>query len=174
MIGLERGIVRIEDYDSQWPVYYQEERAGILPAAFPLPVALEHIGSTSVEGLCAKPIIDILVGIDNFEQGFGLVPGFERIGYKFKGESGIPRRHFFTKGNPATHHVHMVEKGSNLQVDHLFFREYLRRNPRERCEYATLKKRLAGSFSRGSDRHTDSKAAFIQTAIRKARSEEGC
>ena len=171
---MERGIVRLENYDPQWPVYYHEERAAILSATFPASPALEHIGSTSVEGLCAKPIIDIMIGIDNFEQGFLLVPGLERLGYEFKGECGIPRRHFFTKGNPVTHHVHMVEKGSDFRVEHLLFRDYLRNNPRERQKYAALKRRLERLFPRDRDRYTDSKAAFIQTAIRKARSEEGC
>jgi GrpB-like predicted nucleotidyltransferase (UPF0157 family) len=173
MIGLNKGIVRIEIYDSRWPVYFEQEKKRLAKAAGSIPISIEHVGSTAIKGLCAKPIIDILLGVEQFNQGLELVPPFENIGYEFKGENGIPGRHFFAQGQPRTHHLHVVEKNSEFWVEHILFRDRLRKYDFERQEYAKLKRRLAIKYPTDREKYTDSKADFIKNVIDKAKDEEG-
>jgi GrpB-like predicted nucleotidyltransferase (UPF0157 family) len=173
MIGLEKGIVRIENYDTNWPLYFEKEKERLFKASGSIPLSIEHVGSTAINGLCAKPIIDILIGLEQFNQGFELVPSFEDIGYEFKGENGIPERHFFAFGNPRTYHLHVVEKNSEFWVEHILFRDRLRKNDFERQQYAELKRKLANEYPTDREKYTDSKAYFIKKEIKKAKDEEG-
>ena len=172
MIGLEKGIVRVENYDPRWPLYFAEEKERLVKAAGAIPVSVEHVGSTAIKGMCAKPIIDILIGLEHFNQGFELVPPFEDIGYEFKGENGIPERHFFALGNPRTHHLHVVEKKSEFWIEHLLFRNRLSKNDFERQQYEELKRKLAIEYLTDREKYTDSKADFIKQVIRRAENEE--
>jgi GrpB-like predicted nucleotidyltransferase (UPF0157 family) len=171
MIGLENNVVKIADYDTTWINDFEHEKELISGAVVEYNLSIEHIGSTAVKGLCAKPIIDILIGIDRFENGFRIVGVFERLGYEYKGEFGIPKRHFFIKGNPRTHHVHMVEIGSNFWNEHLLFRDYLREHKDDRERYALLKRELALRYPNDRDAYLESKAEFIQKIIEKAKNQ---
>ena len=86
---------------------------------------IQHVGSTSIPGMIAKPIIDIAIAVKNFEEASVCIEPIERLGYEYKGEFGIPRRHYFTKGNPRTHHIHMNEISSHDWSDQITFRNYL-------------------------------------------------
>lgn len=173
VIGLEKGTVKLFDSNPEWADCFNSEKAIIINALEPSSISVEHVGSTSIAELCAKPIIDILIGIDSFETGFKFVPGLEAIGYEFKGENGIQFRHFFAKGNPRTHHVHMVAKDSTFWKEHLLFRDYLMRNKYARDAYAELKIEMASKYPNDREKYTDAKAEFIQSIIAKAKSEEG-
>jgi GrpB-like predicted nucleotidyltransferase (UPF0157 family) len=136
-------------------------------------IPVEHIGSTSVQGLCAKPIIDIMIGIQKFDDGFKLVDCIEKSRYEFKGECGIPGRHFFAKGNPRTHHIHIVETDSEFWNEHLLFRNYLREHEDDRKRYALLKRDLARKYPNNREMYTDSKTDFIQEVIVRAKNAIG-
>jgi GrpB-like predicted nucleotidyltransferase (UPF0157 family) len=171
MIGLEQGKVLLSEYDPKWPLESAKEKKLITSAVGPVDILIEHIGSTAVAGLCAKPIIDILIGIPNFADGFSLVAPLEEIGYEFKGKNGIVGRHFFAKGLLRTHHIHMVEKNSTFWKEHILFRDFLRKNNTEKQQYALLKIKLAQTYGFDRDGYTNAKADFIRSVIQKAQEQ---
>jgi len=169
MLGLKDGTVLVSDYDETWNILFREEKERMLKEMSGSGILVEHFGSTSIPGLCAKPIIDILVGIENWDNASAYVQPMERIGYTFKGEYGIPYRHFFVKGDPTTHHVHMVEIHGDLWKEQLLFRNYLRTHPASRDHYADLKKELARKYPNDREKYLNAKADFIREIIGKAK-----
>ena len=169
MIGLEKGKVKLAEYDEDWAIEFKNEKNSIQHALSDYNITIEHAGSTSVKSLCAKPIIDILIGIEHFSDGFECIYDLEAIGYESKGENGVQGRHFFAKGNPRTHHIHMVEINSSFWNEHLLFRNYLRNNSEARMKYSELKEELALKYKNDREKYTSSKSEFIQEIIKKAK-----
>ena len=163
--------VEIAEYDSAWPGAYERERTAILGALGELVFAIEHVGSTSVPGLGAKPIIDIMIGLRELTDHARCVAPLQSLGYEHKGEVGIPDRHYFRKPvlGPRTHQIHMVEHGSDFWVRHLLFRDYLRANPDKAAAYDRLKRELAERFGTDREGYTEAKTEFIRSAEAKAR-----
>ena len=144
MIGLERGVVRLVAYDPEWPRLFELEKQRLLAALNGQILDIQHVGSTSIPGCTAKPILDIAIAVENFEQAFACVPLIEQLGYEFGGERGIPRRHYFVKRTPhSTHHIHMLEIAGSEWQAHLLFRDYLRAHPESVEQYVSLKQMLA-------------------------------
>ena len=163
IIGLERGIVRLVPYDPGWAVLFEEEKARLSRALGVLALDIQHVGSTAIPDGVAKPIIDIAIAVQNFEEAFACVELLEGLGYTYSGENGIPRRHYFVKRNPATtHHIHMFEITSQEWRDHLLFRDYLRSHPEMVQAYTELKLHLAEQYSTNREAYTEGKAEFIQ------------
>jgi len=106
----------------------------------------EHIGSTAIEGLLAKPIVDICIGIEKYEDFFPYVAKMENIGYRYRGEYGIPKRHYFVKGDPCFYHVHVFEKKSREWKRHIKFRNILSENKKIRAEYNRIKRKLVAHY----------------------------
>ena len=158
MIGLERGKVILAEYDEDWANEFENEKNLVGQALSGYNITIEHIGSTSVKSLCAKPIIDILIGIDHLNDGLECIHDLEAIGYEYKAENGVPGRHFFAKGNPRTHHLHIVEMNSDLWHEHLMFRDYLRNSSDARLRYSELKKELALKYENDREKYTSSKS----------------
>jgi GrpB-like predicted nucleotidyltransferase (UPF0157 family) len=172
MIGLEKGVVKLVAHTTDWDRLFQEERARLQAAVGDRILDIQHVGSTSIPGIVAKPILDIAIAIERFEEAFACVDPIQRIGYEYAGENGIPRRRYFVKRNPATtHHVHMLEIASPEWANHLLFRDYLIGHPKAATEYAALKLKLAEAFPRDRDAYTDGKAAFIQHVLHLAKTE---
>ena len=172
MIGLERGTVRLTPYSKEWERLFAEEKSSLQAAIGMYVLDIQHVGSTSIPGMVAKPIIDIAIAIENFENASVCIKPIERSGYEYKGENGIPRRHFFAKGNPRTHHIHMNELGSREWIDQISFRNYLILHPEAAKEYADLKTKLARRYPTDRQAYLDNKAPFIEHVLRLARSEE--
>ena len=164
-LGLESGTVRVVSYDARWPALYLEEEARIRRALSGLPLVLEHVGSTSVTGLAAKPIIDIIAGRDAAIPASAFVPALESVGYEHRGENGLPGREFFRRGQPRSYHIHLVNIDSALWRHHIAFRDRLRANPTLAAEYASLKIALAERFPRDREAYMDGKDGFIRNAI---------
>ena len=162
--------VEVVDYDERWPLDFQAESAGILPAVGPAAVALEHIGSTSVPGLAAKPIIDLLLGVRRLEDIDPYAGALRALGYEREvaAERMILGRRFFYKGPPhaETHHLHISEVGTRYWVEPLAFRDWLRAHPEDREEYARLKRELATSLPR--TKYTWAKAPFVEAIVARA------
>lgn len=116
----------------------------------------------------AKPIIDIAVAVRQIADAESCVIPLESIGYEYRGEQGIPGRHFFAKGEPRTHHLHLVEADSVFWRSHLLFRDYLRQHADVAAEYETLKRRLAIEYKDNREAYTEGKAAFIENVLRAA------
>ena len=161
-LGLPQHRVAVHPYDPHWPNLYAEEAARLDSALGTRILATEHIGSTAVPGLESKPIIDIAIAIEDFEKGFELVPVMEDLGYKFRGEVGVPRRHFFMLGKPRTHHVHVYEITSQDWQQRLAFRDALRSNSASAREYAELKLKLAEQFPIDIASYSNGKKDFIE------------
>lgn len=169
----------IAEYDPEWALRFQRERDLILRTcgigAF---VRIEHVGSTAVPGLGAKPIIDIMGGIRSLVVAPRLVPPLASIGYEYvpEYEVDMPERRFFRKDKNGARafHLHMVETGSEFWERHLLFRDYLRSHPETAAEYEELKRRLAGEYRDDIAGYTDAKTAFIRPVEAKAGEEQGC
>jgi GrpB-like predicted nucleotidyltransferase (UPF0157 family) len=170
VIGLESGVVRLLPYSDLWPRLYEAEKARIHAAVGRWVLDIQHVGSTAIPGMPAKPIIDIAVAVADFEEARICIVPLERLGYEYRGELGIPRRHYFTRGDPRTHHVHMNELGSRDWGNQVLFRDYLIRHPGQAEAYAALKQRLARQYSTDRDAYLAGKAAFIEGILRRARS----
>ncbi len=158
----------VVDYNPAWPRAFEIAKAQILKAVGPHVQTVEHVGSTSVVGLPAKPIIDILVGVHDWEEARATIAPLERVGWEFRGQRGIPRRHYFVIRLPdgsRTHHLHMLELTSPHYTDMLAFRDYLRANPITTTEYANLKRTLALCPESQRGAYQQAKAPFIQRVL---------
>src|SRR5262245_34355239 len=112
MIGLDEGTVRLTGYSARWPKSYLHEAKALREALGTFIGDLQHIGSTAVTGLDAKPIIDIALATPALRDLKSIIPKLESCGYAYKGEFGLPGREFFAKGHPVKFHLHIVAKGS--------------------------------------------------------------
>jgi len=135
----------IVDYDAFWQLQFVQEAEKIRKALNAPTLIVEHIGSTAVPGLCAKPIIDILVAVEALNDG-KIIAGLSELGYVLEPEAGEQGRLFFSKVTVRTYHVHVVEKNSWAFRRHILFRDYLISNPSVCSEYALLKKESAKKF----------------------------
>lgn len=159
------GIV-IAEYDPAWAESYEHDRAAISGALGEVVRAIAHVGSTAVPGLAAKPIIDIMLGVDGDDLDRIIEP-LARIGYEYNPdwEISMPRRRYFRRrrrDGTATHHLHAVPIGGEFWIRHLRFRDYLRAHPSTAEEYAALKRELARQY-KGAVDYTSAKTAFIQS-----------
>jgi GrpB-like predicted nucleotidyltransferase (UPF0157 family) len=171
MIGLERGTVRVVAYTPEWAHLFEEERRCLQDALGAFALRIEHVGSTSVEGLAAKPIIDIAVAVGDLSRVETCVGALAALGYEHKGENGVPGRQYFAKGQPRTHHLHMFESESEGWRAHLRFRDRLRAYPSLVEEYAKLKRRLAGEFPTDRGAYTKAKASFVERVLESAEAD---
>ena len=140
--------IKLEAHNPQWAKDFELERARFLAVLGHVTQGgileqVHHIGSTSVPGLKAKPVIDMLLEVYPLPKPEVGIPALEELGYEYRGEAGIPG-HLFFRGNPRTRHVHVLEAGTNeFTRDHLLFRDYLRANAGARTRYENLKLELA-------------------------------
>jgi GrpB-like predicted nucleotidyltransferase (UPF0157 family) len=164
-------------YDPAWPARFEAARAAILQACPEVVTRVEHIGSTSVPGLEAKDIIDVMPGLARFEDGERCIAPLAAIGYEYRGEYGIPGRHYWVKDDPATgvrlQNVHMYEVGYDEWTAHLAFRDYLLAHDDWRDRYATLKRDLAARHADDVQAYADAKADFVREAVARHASETG-
>ena len=159
--------VRIEPYDPDWPERFEQERAALKDLlGTDITGGIHHIGSTSVPGLGAKPIIDILVGLKDLETARSYIEPLKTLNYMY-----TPYRAgtevWFCKPHPArrTHHLHLVPAGSERLRADLAFRDYLRLHPEVAEEYLTLKRRLAAEFGPDREAYTQAKAEFVRSIV---------
>jgi GrpB-like predicted nucleotidyltransferase (UPF0157 family) len=168
--------VVIVEYNPRWPAMYQEERQSILTATGDLIVAIEHIGSTAVPGLGAKPIIDIMAAVRELVDAERCVEPLKTIGYEYVPEYNdiIPERRYFHKGPPEgrTHHLHVVELTSDFWERHLLFRDFLRLHPEEAQEYYRLKMELSTKYGADREGYTEAKTSFIESVVARVQAEQ--
>lgn len=160
--------VELREYDPSWAQIFEAERLLIAPIFDGRAVGIEHIGSTSVPDLCAKPIVDVLVGLRELALSDDEIKAMEELGYEYLGEFGLPGRLYFRKGDPRTHHVHVVELGGEHWERHLAFRDALRANPEERQRYDALKRQLAAE-GHPWEAYSELKTPFIREVEARAR-----
>jgi GrpB-like predicted nucleotidyltransferase (UPF0157 family) len=159
--------VRVVPYDPSWPVRFEQERALLAAALGEWVVGgIHHVGSTAIPGLGAKPIIDILVGVEDLAASRACFPALGRLGYLYA-PYRADEMHWFCKPHPSrrTHHLHLVPAHSQRFREELVFRDRLRRAPNLAREYARLKRRLAVQFEHDRDAYTDAKTDFIREVL---------
>jgi GrpB-like predicted nucleotidyltransferase (UPF0157 family) len=153
-------------YDPAWPTRFEAYRDELLEAGGPWLEVVHHIGSTSVPGLGAKPVIDIMPGLRRYEDGLQLVEPLQARGYEYLGEYGLPGRHFFRRMKDS--HVHVYTVGQGQWHDQLAFRDYLRAHDWARDAYWQLKCQLARAHD-DIDDYADAKSNFVADILRRAR-----
>lgn len=172
-LGLPDGIVKLTSFNPAWSESFVEEKERLDQAVGPQVVEIQHIGSTSIPGMPAKPILDIGIALVDFEAAKGCINPIMGLGYKYLGEYGIPCRHFFTRGSPRTHHIHMLEITSREWRLHLWFKSYLIEHPDYAREYAELKVDLAQKYKKDRDAYQEGKGDFIIRILELAEEEQG-
>lgn len=163
-VGMAVGVgVTLCPYNELWPLEFERVRGELKDAFSDSLVSINHVGSTAVPGLVAKPIIDILVGIADLEKSLELVPAFEALGFVFRPDDDLPDRHYLprTVDGLRCHHVSMAEPSSRHFQNTLVFREALRGNPDLANRYATLKRELADSAGAKRLEYLNGKTDFI-------------
>ncbi|MGI9241664.1 MAG: GrpB family protein [Verrucomicrobiales bacterium] len=170
--------IEVVPYDPHWPDLFAEEAAAIRGIGADCFLAVHHIGSTSVPGLVAKPVIDLMLEVSDLTELEGYDGEMEGLGYVVKGEYGIPGRRFYLKGVwHRTHHVHAFLQGSSGLTRHLAFRDYLRAHPEDAAEYGALKFSNAAKFPHDMDGYCEAKHDYVtsleQRAVRWASVADG-
>ena len=160
--------ITIVGYDLQWPARFEAERRLLAEAigAWVIDGAIEHIGSTAVLGLAAKPVIDIMAGVESLEASRAAVAVLERHQYCYAAYR-TDVMHWLCKPSPAlrTHHLHLVPLGSALWIEQLAFRDYLRTHHDTALEYAALKRRLADAHRFDREAYTTAKTPFVRHVV---------
>ena len=173
MLGLKRDTVKLASAHDEWARLFDKEKQLLLDTFGDRIITIEHVGSTAIPGVPAKPLIDMNVVISSLEDKYieEFVAPLEKLGYHYMHK--FPERHFFAKGpeEKRTHHLNLVELGSNQWRNSMVFRDYMRRNKNAREEYAELKEKLAGKYAEDRASYTKEKEDFIQKIFQLAKTE---
>ena len=160
--------VTVEDYNPEWKNKFERIKSELLTSLSGKILSIEHVGSTSVEGLAAKPIIDIDVVINNnFEE---VKDALEHIGYTHEGDLGIPGREAFryeNKSHLMVHHLYVCNKDSKELHRHIAFRDYLRQHKEDRDKYSSIKKEMALKYPEDIDSYIEGKQPVILDIYKK-------
>ncbi|WP_313913502.1 GrpB family protein [Tahibacter sp.] len=161
--GLRSDELQLVPVGPEWAQRFSSESSRLSAALGSAALDIQHIGSTAIPGICAKPILDIAIAIRSYESGHALVPRFEALGYRYRGENGIPRRHYFVLGAPRrTHHVHVLEHDSDEWRRHLAFRDRLLGSPADAARYSAFKSRCAAEALGCREEYQRLKTPFIE------------
>jgi GrpB-like predicted nucleotidyltransferase (UPF0157 family) len=174
-------VIHLADYDPRWPKLFEEERERLHAAIGQWAADIQHVGSTSIPGLAAKPIIDIAVHLRSFVDALYCITPLVELGYECLGEFGIPERIYFRKptvtpipgqshdGVGRTHQVHMYELGHDQYEKQIVFRDYLRAHPNAAADYEALKRDLAQKHAGDIEAYALAKSDFVLDILAQAR-----
>jgi len=167
-LGLARGRVDVVGSDPGWQLAFDQIAAELHTGLTSLEVTVEHVGSTAVPGLAAKPIIDIAIGVDGDVEIEPVVRRLEPLGYIYRGDLGDEGGHLFVLEDQPDHrvaHIHVVSTGDPQWSRYLAFRDRLRGDMQARTEYECLKRQLARRFPDNRGAYTAAKESFIQRLL---------
>jgi GrpB-like predicted nucleotidyltransferase (UPF0157 family) len=162
--------IHIVPYDPNWVAQFEREEAVLERLLAPWRRGpIEHVGSTAIPGLCAKPVIDIMVGVTSLAESEPAKAALLEAGYQYS-EYKTDVMHWFCKPSFAvrTHHLHLIPYGAPLWHDRLKFRDVLRANPALAADYAALKLDLARKFEFDREAYTEAKSPFIARILSSA------
>lgn len=162
--------IEIWPYDLRWPAVYESWQARLTEALGGTALRIEHVGSTAVPGLAAKPIIDIQISVADMTDEVRYVTAIETVGVPLRGRDDLHRYFRPAPGTPRDVQIHVCNEGSRWESDHILFRDYLRANGTVRDAYGALKLDLAHRFRHDRLAYSDAKSEFILDSLRKARS----
>lgn len=166
-LGLRHDRVKIVPHNSDWKDIYEKEEKLLYPVFRKYNVDIRHIGSTSITGLVAKPIIDIMIGFENLANVNECILEIMKLGYCYFGECGRSGRKFFVKEQQGltTHHLHIVEQGSKYWENNLLFKDILTKNNSSRKRYEKLKRDLARKHQNDREAYRKGKSNFINKIL---------
>ena len=156
------------EYDSAWPEAFKREQQRTCRALGVSETDVEHIGSTAVAGLAAKPVVDPMLGVDVYLPTKQLVSDLVELGYEFLGEAGVAGRLYFRRRGPQDFNLKFVLLGGDQWVKNLLFRDYLRTHPAERRRYAQAKRQALVSGMNRLLSYSDAKSAVVEELMAKA------
>lgn len=161
--------ITVVDYDPAWPAVFETLRTRLLDALGGLAASIEHVGSTAVPGLAAKPVIDIDVVVRSPADVPEAITRLTTLGYVHRGQLGVDGREAFrASASLPRHHLYLCVERNLALENHLAIREALRASPALAAEYAVLKQRLAAEFPHDGDRYTAGKTGFLLSVLRQA------
>ena len=165
IIGLPEGELFLVEYTAEWIAEYENESKIIMKTIGQYIKEIHHIGSTSVPGLKAKPIIDIAIVLFRFENGFKCIDPLKNIGYKHRIIPELPERHYFSKGEPRTHQIHMYGPENKYFWEQIAFRDKVRSNPEILKKYQDLKQELSQKYGTDKLAYAIAKTKFIKSIL---------
>ncbi|MHA1110815.1 MAG: GrpB family protein [Promethearchaeota archaeon] len=174
-IGLQRGTIQLVPHNPKWKLLYKEESFFLRKILEDFIANIEHIGSTAIPWIVAKPIIDIALAVKDISEVQKIIKIMESNGYIYRGEIllGIPDRYLFVKGSEdfRTHHIHLMPLTHFQWETHLLFRDYLITHPETAMEYQNLKLTLKQQFPKDRAKYLEGKSTFIVNVIEIAENE---
>jgi GrpB-like predicted nucleotidyltransferase (UPF0157 family) len=160
-------MIELTEYNPDWPDHFAELREDLSHCLGDVAVAIEHVGSTAVPGLLAKPVIDIDAVIPVYAKMITIIGRLARIGYVHQGNLGIEDRDVFKASTPTRrHHLYVCRRGSVPLRNHLTLRDHLRHDADDRAAYARLKRTLAADCA-DADEYTRRKTDFVLSVLSK-------
>lgn len=168
--------VYIVPYDPSWPALFVKERARIEEAVGRWVEDIEHVGSTAIPGLDAKPVIDVMAGLRSMQDAERCIEPLVNLGYSYWAEGAQSHHRLFVKFTNVeriarTHNLHLVEIGRRYWKERLLFRDYLRDQPGVASEYARLKRELADLYRDDREAYTAAKTNFVFRVVNRTSSE---
>ncbi|WP_276356995.1 GrpB family protein [Cohnella caldifontis] len=161
--------IRVVPYDEEWTTLFQEEKGHLLKVFGDDAVDIQHFGSTSVPGMWAKPIIDVLIGVRSLELNGSITNGLIRLGYEGFGEAGVKGRLYFRKRREHAYNLAVVIWNGEQWVNNLLIRDYLRNNPDIASQYG---ERKLGAIRKGHTTllsYSDDKADYVHRLLVQAK-----
>ena len=170
-IGLKRGTVKLQKWSPSWRTYFERESSFLRKLLGDKVIDIQHIGSTAVEGLVAKPIIDMLMGVKSLEIVKGIGTLLKQNGYEYRANGSEDGQIFYVKGSEdnRTHYLHIVEVNSDNWDEYVLFRDYLLLNKKEKKAYNDIKRDLAEKHADDREMYTKGKAKFVSGIIKRAK-----
>ena len=164
MLGLQRGSVQLIAYDPAWATLFEAERTRLHHALHPHALDIQHIGSTAVPGLAAKPLLDLGIAVADAAMVAACIPRITALGYSYRGYRGANQGYFFDLGpeHNLTHYLHLLLISDAGWQNYLRFRDYLRAHPEARAAYQQLKQDLAAKYAADRAAYSAAKTTFIQ------------
>lgn len=171
IIAEKTKVVEVVPYEPAWKAEYARIEARMLEIAGDLIIAAEHVGSTSIEGLSAKPVIDIDLVMESYEKLPEIIRRLQQYGYEHQGNLGIEGREAFRSVKDdgfMKYHLYVCPKDGKGYLEHIAFRNYLRSSPADLEEYQAVKQRLADEYRYDIDSYCEGKTEFVHSILRKA------
>lgn len=173
-LGLQRGRVILREYNPEWKELFKEEKHQLEEILGSKIIIIEHIGSTAIPGIKAKPILDIMLAIEYLDNWQQIQKPLTQLGYEFRKDFRKEQQHIlFVKGSEEsrTHYLKITELNSKFWIDNVLFRDFLTQNTKYRDQYQKLKERLSKQYQDNRELYTRDKEEFILKVLRQARSE---
>ncbi|MFC6990381.1 GrpB family protein [Haladaptatus sp. GCM10025707] len=166
-LGLQSGTVELCEHDPAWHEAFSITARELRSLIGDRIERIEHVGSTAIPGIPAKPILDVLVVVSDVARAEELIPKLQSLGYEYDADDPLEKRLFFTRGPDSgrTHHLAVVEEGTERFEDYVAFRDALLANPELAEAYAALKRELAEQYADDRETYTNEKAEFVQSVL---------